>query len=108
MMPCTYTRLNGLQDIFDLDDVIDVVRGDSPSIRGWSALIVYLPLSRQFIELRETPQDLHGNSIDEAEEVNRDYVACGFGLDNQMIENLVTSPTDWIFIDRIHSDVTSD
>lgn len=100
MMPCTYTTLHGQQAIFDLDGVIDVVRGASPKKAGWTALIVYQAETEKFIELRDSPQDLRGNSKDEAEEVPIDYVAREFGIDSQTLKGILLNPSGWIFIDR--------
>lgn len=96
-MPCKYLALNGEQDIFDLDSVIDVVRGKSPVKTGWTALIVYQPESKKFIELRDSPQDFRGNSKDEAEEVTPEYVAKEFEINSDFfLKNI----KNWNFIDK--------
>jgi hypothetical protein len=99
MMPCSYTTLRGQQATFDLDGVVDVIRGPSPKRAGWRALIVYQADTGQFIELRDSPQDWRGNSMDEAEEVTSDYVCREFGIDYQLLRAMIVNPNDWVFID---------
>lgn len=98
-MPCPYTALDGSRESLDLDSVVDVVRGKSLYRPDWQALVVYLPSSSRFIELRDSPPDVRGNSRDEAVEVSAEYLTQAFALTESQLNMLRTSPRTWKMID---------
>lgn len=99
MITCDYLDLTGNVQFYDLDAVVDIVRGESPKKTGWVALIVFEPGSKKFIELRDSPPDPRGNSKDEAEEVEESYVVSNFQLSESDINAIKKGSSDWIFID---------
>lgn len=100
MMPCTYISLSGASLQMDLDAVTDIVSGPSARRAGWSALIVYEPKKRAFVELRDSPQDARGNSASEAEEVEPSYVQQNFGLSSEEITQISRAPGQWRHVNR--------
>ena len=98
-MPCKYIGVDGTEKSLDLDNVIDIARGPSKRKPGWIALIVFEPDSRDFVELRDSPPDVKGNSKDEAEEVTAAYIATAFKIDEKLISRIEKNPHDWRFID---------
>jgi hypothetical protein len=100
MIEYEYLDLNGDRQNFDLDQVIEVVRGNSQKRIGWISLIVFEPTSGVFIELRDSPPDPRGNSKDEAEQVDEDYLTSSFSIDNKSLHNIRSNPTGWSFIER--------
>jgi hypothetical protein len=99
MMPSTYISLDRREVGMDLDNVFEVVRGYSKKRPGWLCLIVYVPETRAFVELRDAPADVRGNSRDEAEEVTDGYLASGYGLTTKAIESIRLSPAEWNLMD---------
>jgi hypothetical protein len=100
MMPCNYKSSTGDTKDFDLDNVIDFVGGKSQIQKDWQALIIYLPSKRIFVELRDSPQDVKGNSIDEAEEVSEKYITEYFDITSAQIMKFKENPNQWVFIDQ--------
>lgn len=100
MMPSGYVARDGSTKHFDLDAVVDVVGAYSKRRDGWTALLVYVPATRAFVEVRSSPQDVRGNSMDEAEEVDPQYVFEAFGLTKGQLDAIATSPKAWRFIER--------
>ena len=100
MMPCDYTTLNGRQETFDIDNVIDVVAGQSPKRENWTALVIYQIDKNIFIELRDSPQDVRGNSNSEAEEVTIDYIEQKYGINAKLLKKFKLTPSNWTFIDN--------
>lgn len=99
-MPCEYISKSGAVKKFDLDSVFDLVGGYSNHRAGWSALIIFLPDTNAFVELRSSPQDYRGNSADEAQEIDENYIKNTFGLTGNQIESFKAKPKSWQFIDR--------
>lgn len=99
MIPCNYISRSGEIKEFDLDAVFDLVGGNSKLHSGWSALIIFVPSTNAFVELRSSPQDYRGNSDDEAEEVDEAYIQNTFGLTVQQIGTFRSGPKKWQFID---------
>ncbi|TBW44761.1 hypothetical protein EZI54_23715 [Marinobacter halodurans] len=99
MITCDYFDLAGNRQSYDLDAVVDIVRGESSKKAGWVALIVFEPASKKFIELRDSPPDPRGNSKDEAEEVDENYVVSNFQLSESDIDAIKNDSSDWTFID---------
>jgi hypothetical protein len=100
MTPCRYIKQDGEESIFDLDNVVDIVRGYSHKKEGWTSLIIFDLKTQKFIELRDSPPDIKGNSKDEAEEVSSDYLQSFFGIKENDLIRIKKAPTDWQFIDR--------
>jgi hypothetical protein len=100
MIPCDYVALDGSTKRLDLDAVFDIVASHSRRRNGWTATLVYAPTIRAFVELRSSPQNVHGDSQDEAEEVDRQYMSDAFGLTEDQLEGIITNPQKWCFIDR--------
>jgi len=99
MMPCDYLSLDGVRRTIDLDSVIDVALGYSGKRPEWTATLVFEPESGVFVELRSSPQDVRGNSAEEAEEVNAEYMAGTFGLNADQLSSIGQRPADWKWID---------
>jgi hypothetical protein len=99
MTPCKFSALDGSEQTFDLDDVVDVVEGKSGRRDDWSALVVYRPGAKMLIELRDSPPDYRGGQADEAEEVTDEYVCKTFCLAADDLELLRRSPRRWKLID---------
>ena len=95
MMLTKYTTANNHQKFIDLDSVIDVVKGESGIKTGWTALIIYDPTSKKFVELRDSPQDYQGNAMDEAEEVDEAYLINTFKIPRSALADLYSAPTEW-------------
>lgn len=98
-MPGTYQSKDGSEKSFDLDTVIDVVRGYSGQQPGWTALIVFLPKEEVFVELRSSPPDIRGNSRGEEEEVSEEYLLKNFQLSTTDINQFRAKPKKWVFRD---------
>lgn len=98
-MPCKYLGIDGVERLLDLDNVIDIVRGSSKKKVGWSALIVFDPISKSFVELRDSPPDVKGYSKDEAEEVTVSYISLAFSIDERQVLNIRNNPDSWQFVD---------
>jgi len=99
MIECEYLDLSGNKKSYDLDSVVEVIRGKSHKRQGWKALVIFNPSSENFIELRDSPPDPRGYSKDEAEEVNEDYLVNNFDLDEKAITSIKHNPKTWVFID---------
>jgi len=99
-MPCKYDSLSGDRRTTDLDLVVDIVRGYSAKRPQWAATLIFDPESRAFIELRDSPPDVRGNSEDEAEEVDAEYMVSAFGLEFTQISSIVSNPYEWKWIDQ--------
>jgi len=99
MISCEYVDLSGKKQAYDLDSVVDIVRGQSQKKSGWVALIVFDPASNKFIELRDSPADARGSSKDEAEEIDESYVLSHFQLEQGDISSIRGNSTGWVFID---------
>jgi hypothetical protein len=99
MMPCDYTSKSGQVIGFDLDAVFDLVGGSSKLRSGWSSLVVFVPSTNAFVELRSSPQDYRGNSADEAEEIDEKYIQNTFGLSEQQLASFKSNPNKWQFLD---------
>ncbi len=99
MMPLKYVGTDGAEKMLDLDDVIDIARGPSKKKIGWSALIVFDPKSESFVELRDSPPDVKGNSRDEAEEVAASYISSAFNIDEGQVLTVRNNPGSWRFVD---------
>ena len=84
----------------DLQAVIDFVAGSSGKRPSWKALVVYVPNERCFVELRDSPPDLRGNSQSEAEEVTENYIIESFPVTAEQISSFKSDPGHWIFIDN--------
>ena len=95
MILIKYTTTNNHQEIANLDSVIDVAKGESGIKIGWTALIIYNPTSNKFVELRDSPQDYQGNSMDEAEEVDEAYLINTFKIPRSALADLYSAPTEW-------------
>ena len=98
-MPCEYISLTGIKRTIDLDSVIDVALGYSAKRDKWTATLVFDPGSKVFVELRSSPQDVRGNSADEAEEVDVEYMANTFGLKLDQLSSISERPSHWRLID---------
>jgi hypothetical protein len=99
MISCEYRDLAGNIQHYDLDSVVDIVRGLSSIEAGWIALIVFEPRSRKFIELRDSAPDPRGNSRSEAEEVESSYLVNNFRLSEKDVDSIKNNYGDWKFID---------
>ena len=97
MMPCKYRGIDGVERILDLDSVIDIAKFPSKKKKGWEALIVYDPVSKSFVELRDSPPDIRGNSKDEAEEVTVKYLADALKVGEIKIMQIKSDPSRWRF-----------
>ncbi len=100
MTPCSYTTLDGKVKTIDLDAVFDFVIGYSGKRAGWTSTVVYDPRTHVFVELRSSPQDVHGDSADEAEEVTEEYLKTTFSLDEGQVAEMRRAPKAWKLIAR--------
>jgi hypothetical protein len=97
----TYKNRSGVSTDFDLDAVTLVVAGRSSGCRpAWSAMLVYVPATQAFVELRSSPPDICGYSLDEAEEVDATYVQSTFQVSREDMAHISTNPYAWRPIDR--------
>lgn len=102
MITCDYLDSSGTLQSYNLDSVVDIVRGKSRKKIGWTALIVFDPESKKFIELRDSPPDPRGNSKDEAEEVQESYIISNFELNESDIYQIRKKSFEWFFIDLLN------
>ena len=100
MMPCNYISKSGTVTSFDLDSVFDFVGGYSTLRPGWSALVILVPVTKAFVELRSSPQDYKGNSADEAEEIDEIYIKDTYNMTSQQLMAFKANPKNWQFIDQ--------
>ena len=103
-MPCDYLAKDGSRKDFDLDAVFDLVSGYSKRRKEWTALLIYVPATRAFVELRSAPPDVRGNSPSEEEEVDDLYIHEAFGLSKAQLTTVVNNPKGWQFIDQRNRD----
>lgn len=100
MMPCDYKALNGTTMKLDLDAVYDVALGYSARQKGWTATLVFDPATSSFVELRSSPPDYRGNSVEEAEEVTDQYVCEHFSLEAGQLISIRNNPSAWKLVSR--------
>jgi hypothetical protein len=100
VIPLKYVDLKGEKQVTDIDSLVDIVRGPSGKQHGWRALITYAPREGMFLELRDAPPDVRGDSRSEAEEVSASYLESTFGLSTEQIKRLCDRPHDWILLER--------
>ena len=100
MIPLKYVDLKGQNQVTDIDSLVDVVRGPSGKQQGWRALITYAPSEGVFLELRDAPPDVRGESRSETQEVTPGYVEVTFGLTPAQIAQLRITPNNWVLIER--------
>lgn len=100
MMPCNYVAADGSKKDFDLDAVYEVIRAYSRKRAGWTSLVIYEPSHDVFIELRDSPQDVRGNSQDEAEEISPAEIAAHYGIAETVCLQIRKNPRTWRLIDQ--------
>ena len=100
MMPAKYIAIDGSTKSFDLDVVVDCVEGDSPKRKGWTGLVVYDSAHDVFIELRDSPPDVRGNSISECEEISSAEIAANYGISETACMQIRKNPHSWNLIDQ--------
>jgi hypothetical protein len=100
LVPCRYLSKDGTFQVLDLDAVFDLVCGSSGRGPNWTATIVYVPAKRTFVELRSSPPDVRGNSTEEAEEVEPDYIRNAFGLSDAQLQTFLAAPGTWQTIEQ--------
>jgi hypothetical protein len=100
MTPLKYFGLNGERAVIDIESLVDVVRGPSGKQPGWRALITYSPEQKKFLELRDAPPDVRGNSRSETEEVTESYVQGTFGLSTTQIAQMISQPKLWVLVEK--------
>lgn len=66
-MMCEFRAINGDIKNLDLNLVYDVAIGYSTKRNKWTSTIVYDIFTKSFVELRSSPPDYKGNSLEEAE-----------------------------------------
>jgi len=98
-MPCKFMSLNGKELVTDLDRVIGLLEGYLSHKQGWIALIVYDPIMKKFIELRDSPPDIKGNSKSECVEVTLDYIENEFSISRESLNQFFANPYKWTFLD---------
>jgi hypothetical protein len=99
-MISTFDRRDGSIAEFDLDAVFDIIRTCSVEKPGWMCLVVFDPISKEFIELRDSPPDYRGNSKDEAVEATKKMLH-SYGLSEDQLSLIQKNPTNWKIIDAI-------
>jgi hypothetical protein len=100
MMPCNYNSDSGKTIGFDLDSVFDVASAYSNHRSGWTATLIYIPETGTLVELRSSPQDIRGNSSEEAQEVSDAYAQDTFGLTLDDLQGIRKNPGGWQFVGR--------
>lgn len=100
MIPLKYVDLKGEKRVIDIDSLTDVVRGFSGKQPSWRALITYAPREGIFLELRDAPPDVRGDSRSETEEVTAGYIGATFGLTPEQIKQVRDRPEGWILLER--------
>lgn len=95
MMHSQYNNMRGDEIEFDLDAAVGVAVGTSKARKGWSATLVYVPATMAFVELRSSPQNWRGDSKDEAEEVDESYIYSTFGMIEEDLRKIRSSPKKW-------------
>jgi len=99
MMPCKIISLDENELVIDLDRVVDLLEGEISHKKGWTALIVFDPISQKFIELRDSPQNIRGNSKSEAVEVTPEYIQKEFSISKDKLAQFMNNPFEWRFLD---------
>jgi len=99
-MPSDYLARDGSKRDFDLDTVFEIVGGYSNRRKGWTAILVYVPETRAFVEVRSSPPDVRGECNDEAEEVDASYILEAFSLSKSQLQAATSKPRAWRFIDH--------
>lgn len=99
-MPCDYISISGKRVQFDLDAVFEICAGYSGTREDWTATLIYVPVTKAFVELRSSPQDYRGNSEEESVEVNSEYVEKTFSVTADQQRAIRYRPNDWSFINR--------
>ena len=99
MIPCKFISLDGNELVTDLDRVVDVLEGEISHKKGWIALIVFDPITLKFIELRDSLQDLRGNSKSESVEVTLEYIQEEFSISKDKLLQFMNNPFEWEFLD---------
>ena len=100
MMPAKYIAADGSEKNFDLDAVIDCIEGVSSKRVGWNSLIVYYPTHDVFIELRDSPPDIRGNSISECEEISSKEIIKNYHVSETIFIQIKQNPHKWNLIDQ--------
>lgn len=100
MMPSDYVSLSGEVRTFDLDAVHEIVRGFSRQRPGWTSIVVFDPADACFIEVRTSPEDVRGNCLDEAQEVDSAYLFDAYCIDASDQAEIRKRPSTWRLIDR--------
>jgi hypothetical protein len=100
MMHCNYVAIDGSKKDFDLDAVVDVVRGFSGIRSKWESILVFDPDSKVFIELRDSPPNVHGDSQGECEQVTDEYLISHCQLTIEDIAFIRENPEKWKLVDK--------
>ena len=98
-MPSDFVDLAGRRCAFDLDNVYEIIRGYSNVRPGWTSIVVYEPTQKNFIEVRSSPQDVRGNSADEAEEVTVAYISHAYNISEKDLARVPHAPHLWKLVD---------
>lgn len=100
MMPGKYVAKDGSVRDFDLDAVISFLESDVSRRQGWGSLVVYYPSKDIFIELRDSPSDVRGNSQSECEEISPAEIAAQYGIAETTCMQIRKNPRGWRLIDQ--------
>ena len=101
MPSAIYKSLNGRSVSYDLDRVTDIAQSFSSKRAGWTSTLIYVTATDSFVELRSSPQDVRGNSLEEEqEEVDATYIALAYALDLDDLRTIRAAPSMWAFVDR--------
>ena len=100
MMPCDYLALDGSRKDFDLDAVVSIFDGPSRSRPGWDALVVYVPRSKVFIELRSSPPNVHGDSDCEELEISDQDLQAHYRITPAACAQIRQNPRAWVLVDE--------
>jgi len=98
-MNVEFKDLSGRIGSMDLRLAVELVAGRGKKT-NWTAMIVFLPNDKKFIELRDHPQDVRGNSTFETEEVTERYVIENYDISQSDLDRFKRKPNAWTFIDR--------
>jgi hypothetical protein len=100
MMHFDYVTSDGSVIASDLDAVIAVLRSPQSGVRrAWTAMIVFVPATGAFVELRSSPPNVRGDSQSEAEEVSTSYLQDTFGLTSAQQSAIKANPGAWRMVD---------
>jgi hypothetical protein len=101
MAPAIYISIDGRPVSYDLDCVSDVAQSYSGKRSGWTCTLIHVPDTDAFVELRSSPQDIRGNSVqEEQEEVDAEYIGQTYGLGLDDLASIRSAPSAWTFVDR--------